>query len=70
MKKKKYKKGERVESIIDFIDAAEKGKSFYWRHKFMAPGFIVNWSVVMIKNSIKYGNLKYAVLNNITKEKP
>ena len=62
MTKKKYKVGEQVKSMNDFIVALENGKPFYWRDKFMAAGFIEHWSIVQIKNSINYGVLFYAVL--------
>jgi len=48
-----YIKGKHIESFTEFAERLEKGLPFYWRHKFMAAGFIEHWSIVMIKNSIK-----------------
>ena len=58
-----YKKGRKVKSLKAFVAALEKGKPFYWRHKFMAAGFIEHWTFSQIKNSIKFGVLSHASIN-------
>lgn len=52
-----YSKGERITSLEEFASRLESRKPFYWRHKFMAAGFIEQWSVIMIKLAIKRGDL-------------
>lgn len=52
-----YYKGNKVETFVEFAHRIQDRKPFYWRHKFMAAGFIEHWSVIMILNSIKYGVL-------------
>lgn len=52
-----YVKGEKIQTFVEFADRIQDRKPFYWRHKFMAAGFIEHWSVIMILNSIKYGVL-------------
>ena len=52
-KHKKYVEGKQIESLAEFIERLEYGLPFYWRHKFMATGFIEHWSIAMIKNSIQ-----------------
>ena len=52
-----YYKGNKVETFVDFASRIQERKPFYWRHKFMAAGFIEHWSVIMILNSIKHNVL-------------
>lgn len=52
-----YIRGKKIESFLEFAGRLEERKPFYWRHKFMAAGFIEHWSVIMIKNSIRHGIL-------------
>ena len=54
---KKYKRGSKILNMNQFIKRLEKRLPFYWRHKFIAAGFIEHWSVVQIRNSIKAGVL-------------
>jgi len=56
----KYQKGPKVETFVEFASRIQARKPFYWRHKFMAAGFIEHWSVIMILRSIKYGVLRTA----------
>lgn len=53
----KYTVGEKVKSFEQFATRFAAGNPFYWRHKFMAVGFIQNWQVRMIINAIKGGVL-------------
>ena len=52
-----FVKGEKIKTFDEFMVRIEKRLPFYFRHKFMAAGFIEHWSIVQIKNAIKYGNL-------------
>ena len=52
-----YYKGSEVETFVEFAIRIQERKPFYWRHKFMAAGFIEHWSVIMILNSIKHNVL-------------
>ena len=55
-----YYKGSKVETFVEFANLIQERKPFYWRHKFMAAGFIEHWSVIMILKSIKHGILRTA----------
>lgn len=55
-----YEKGKKIETLVEFANRIQERKPFYWRHKFMAAGFIENWPIVQISNSIKYGVLRSA----------
>jgi hypothetical protein len=55
-----YMKGKRIETLAEFVERLEERKPFYWRHKFMAAGFIEHWSFVQVKNSINHGILRAA----------
>jgi len=55
-----YIKGKRIETLAEFVERLEERRPFYWRHKFMAAGFIEHWSFVQIKNSINHGILRAA----------
>lgn len=55
--KPKYTKGKKIESLVEFSKRIQERKPFYWRHKFMAAGFIEHWPVIVILRSIKYGTL-------------
>ena len=55
-----YQKGPKVKTFVEFASRIQDRKPFYWRHKFMATGFIEHWSVIMILNSIKHGVLRAA----------
>jgi hypothetical protein len=57
MSKNKYIIGAKVASLPEFSERCEKNLPFYWRHKFMAVGFIRNWQVRMVINAIKHGVL-------------
>lgn len=61
VKKKKYKQGDLIKTLPEAIAMIEERKPFYWRHKFMAAGFIEHWSIVQIRNAVKYKMLKIAV---------
>jgi hypothetical protein len=58
--KSSYIKGKRIETLAEFVSRLEERKPFYWRHKFMAAGFIEHWSFVQVKNSINHGILRAA----------
>jgi hypothetical protein len=58
--KSAYTKGKRIETLAEFVERLEERKPFYWRHKFMAAGFIEHWSFVQVKNSINHGILRAA----------
>jgi len=60
--KKKYEKGGKIKTLTEACIRIQERKPFYWRHKFMAAGFIEHWAVVQISNSIKAGNLRTAEL--------
>jgi hypothetical protein len=55
-----YMKGKRIETLTEFVERLEERRPFYWRHKFMAAGFIEHWSFVQVANSIKHGVLRTA----------
>jgi hypothetical protein len=55
-----YMKGKRIETLAEFVSLLEERRPFYWRHKFMAAGFIEHWSFVQVANSIKHGVLRTA----------
>ena len=55
-----YYKGPKVETFEEFANRIQARKPFYWRHKFLAAGFIEHWSVIMILRSIKCGVLRTA----------
>jgi len=55
-----YMKGKRIETLSEFVERLEERRPFYWRHKFMAAGFIEHWSFVQVKNSINHGILRAA----------
>jgi len=57
----KYKKGERIKDLIEFVNMLNRGCMFYWRHKVLSPAFLRNWSIIQIENSIKYGILFEAI---------
>jgi len=59
-----YSRGKKINSLNEFIRRLDKRLPFYWRHKFMAAGFIEHWSIVQIKNAIKYGVLICADKHN------
>ena len=59
-RKSKYRKGPKIETFVEFACHIQARKPFYWRHKFMAAGFIEHWSIIMILRSIKYGVLQTA----------
>jgi hypothetical protein len=58
--KSAYMKGKRIETLAEFVKRLEERRPFYWRHKFMAAGFIEHWSFVQVANSIKHGVLRTA----------
>ena len=58
--KSAYIKGKRIETLAEFVSRLEERKPFYWRHKFMAAGFIEHWSFVQVANSINHGILRAA----------
>jgi hypothetical protein len=58
--KSSYIKGKRIETLAEFVSLLEERRPFYWRHKFMAAGFIEHWSFVQVANSIKHGVLRTA----------
>ena len=60
MDKSAYVKGKRIETLAECLSRIQERKPFYWRHKFMAAGFIEHWSVVQLSNSIKHGVLRTA----------
>lgn len=53
----KYQKGPRIRTFKYFIYRLEKGLPFYFHNKFLAAGFIIHWSIAMIKQHIKFGSL-------------
>ena len=55
-----YAKGKKIETLVEFVNRIQERKPFYWRHKFMAAGFIEHWSIVQIANSINHGVLRTA----------
>jgi hypothetical protein len=57
---KKYEHGKLIRSMSEFMKRYSRRLPFYHRHKFMAAGFIEHWSLVQIKNAIKYGYLRCA----------
>jgi hypothetical protein len=54
---RKYEAGAKVKSFAHFAKLIEQQKPFYWRDKYLSPGFIQNWQVRIIYNSIKAGVL-------------
>lgn len=56
----RFKKGKKIETLTEAICRIVERKPFYWRHKFMAAGFIEHWSVVQIGNAVKHGVLRTA----------
>ena len=58
--KKKYEKGRKIKTLTEACIRIQERKPFYWRHKFMAAGFIERWAVIQIANAIKAGNLRTA----------
>lgn len=54
---KKYKKGQTVKRLITALLMIENEQSFYYRHKYMHYKFIEHWSIVQLRNAIKYGHL-------------
>ncbi len=56
-KPSKYVRGDKIESLIEFILRLEQRLPFYCREKFMAAGFIEQWSFVQVRQSIKFSNL-------------
>lgn len=63
MKEKKYRQGPRFQTFFGFMAWHNCNQPVYWRHKFMSPRFIEHWSIIMIKNSIRAGNLRMALKN-------
>lgn len=59
--KRKYKKGKRVESVSHFIQRCENRQHFYFLHKFLHYGFIMNWSIWYIHVQIKRGYIYEAL---------
>lgn len=58
--KKKYKKGDKIKTLTEACIRIQERKPFYWRHKFMAAGFIEQWAVIQVSNAIKHGVLRTA----------
>lgn len=57
----KYLKTDKVENLGAFVARLNLRKPFYFRHKFMAAGFIEHWSFVQVRNAIKAGVLFRAI---------
>ena len=65
----KYEKGEQFIDVIMLIDYMLDGGMVYWRNKVYSPGWLLNWSVARLKQSVSYGIMYKAVLKTQEKEK-
>jgi len=57
MSRRQYRKGPKIDTLDEFACRVQEGKPLYWKNKFMAAGYIIHWSFIMVLKAIKTGYL-------------
>lgn len=64
MKKRKFRKGEKIFDPVDALEAILSGKYLFWQDKPQHPGWMISMQLANIVGAVKLGLISHALPND------